>query len=230
MSDWYGARVAARRPEGNGLTHLELDVSGTPLAGSHLRAGQYVKLSLDGKKEALFALASRPHERGTRFELLIKSGAPVADAAAALEAGASVMLSLPQGKGFPLEAARGKDVLFVATGSGLSPIRSALEVVRADRASYGDVTLYVGARTPGHFPYAAHLAAWEREGIRVHRVVSQPGSSGWKGLTGYVQSHLGGVRTDAVAFLAGHKGMIEAVTALLGERGLPKERIFLNFG
>jgi NAD(P)H-flavin reductase len=230
MSDWYGARVAARRPEGDGLIGLELDVAGTPLAGSHLHAGQYVKLSLDGKKEALFALASRPHERGTRFELLIKSGAPVADAAAALPIGASVLLSLPQGKGFPLELARAKDVVFVATGSGLSPLRSALEVIRADRKSYGEVTLYVGARTPGHFPYADELAAWEREGIRVNRVVSQPGSSGWKGLTGYVQSHLGPVGKDAVAFLAGQKAMVEAVTALLIQHGLPKERIFLNFG
>jgi NAD(P)H-flavin reductase len=230
MSDWYGARVAARRPEGDGLTGLVLDVAGTPLAGSHLHAGQYVKLSLDGKKEALFALASRPHERGTRFELLIKAGAPVADAATALPTGASVLLSLPQGKGFPLELAKTREVVFVATGSGLSPIRSALEVIRADRKSFGAVTLYVGARTPGHFPYAGELAGWEREGIRVNRVVSRPGSSGWKGLTGYVQEHLGPIGKDAVAFLSGQKAMVDAVTALLGERGLPKERIFLNFG
>jgi sulfhydrogenase subunit gamma (sulfur reductase) len=230
MSDWYGARVASRRPNGDGLTHLELDVAGTPLAGSHLRAGQYVKLSVDGKQEAFFALASRPHERGTRFELLVKTGAPVADAAAALGPGASVMLSLPQGDGFPLEQARGKDVVFIATGSGLSPIRSALEVIRADRKSYGAVALYLGARTPGHIPYADELSTWEREGIRVNRVVSQPGSSGWRGLTGYVQAHLGDVGKDAVAFIAGQKAMVAAVKALLAERGIPPERIFLNFG
>jgi NAD(P)H-flavin reductase len=229
MSDGYDARVAVRRQEADGLTHLELDVTGTPLEGSHLHAGQYVRLSLAGVGEGLFALASAPDPKGGRFEVLVKGGAVVADALARLGESDRVRVSVPLGKGFPLEAANGKNVLLVATGSGLSPIRSSVEVIVADRAAFGDVTLYVGARTPGAFPYADDLAAWEKAGVRINRVVSRPSGSGWTGLTGYVQAHLSAVSENTVAFLSGQKAMVEAVTKLLEKQGLPRARIFLNF-
>jgi NAD(P)H-flavin reductase len=229
MRDGYDARVVARRKEADNLTHLELDVTGTPLEGSHLHPGQYVRLGLDGVGEGLFALASGPHRGRNRFELLVKDGPPLANALARLQKGDRLRVSLPQGKGFPLGAAHGKNVLLVATGSGISPIRSALEVISSDRASYGAVTLYFGARTPGAFPYAGELAAWEKNGIRVCRVVSQPHGSGWTGLTGYVQAHLPAVAEDTVAFLSGQKAMVQAVTELLVKQGLPRARVFLNF-
>lgn len=229
MSDWYDARMASRWEEAQGLTHVELDVAGTPLAGSHSKAGQYVRLRLDGAGESLFALASAPQREGTRFELLVKSGAPLADALIQLAPGSSVRVSLPQGKGFPLESARGHDVLLVATGSGISAIRSALEAIRADRAAFGDVTLYFGARTPRAFAYAGRLSGWEKDGVKVVQVVSQPGDTGWTGLTGYVQSHLGPLRAGTVAFLCGQKPMVQAVTEVLRKHDVPEQSIFLNF-
>lgn len=225
---WSPAHVAAVAPAAEGLVTLALDVGGTPLAGTHRAPGQYVRLALPEVGEGVFAIASAPAR--TRWEFLLKTGSALPDALAALPAGAVVQVSAPEGRGFPLETAHGSDLLLFATGSGISAIRSVIESVRADRARFGEVTLYFGARTPEAFAYRDELEHWEAAGIRVVRTVSQPGASGWQGLTGYVQAHLGEVRTEgAHAFLCGQADMVEGVTQALATRGMPRERMHLNY-
>src|SRR5205823_14987329 len=107
--DWHEAKVTLNQPAAQGLVHLGLDVEGTPIAGGHRFAGQYVKLAL-GDAVGFFAIASAPGD-GHRFEFLIKSGSTLSDALSALPPGARVRISEPSGKGFPLEKARGRAVL-----------------------------------------------------------------------------------------------------------------------
>jgi NAD(P)H-flavin reductase len=144
-----------------------------------------------------------------------------------------VLARAPEGGGFPLETARGKEVLLFATGSGISSIRSVIESVRRERAAYGEVTLYFGVRTPNAFAYANEFRHWEEAGIRVLRTVSQPGASDWQGLTGYVQAHVAEEHAlgadGAVAFVCGQSTMVQGVMQALAQRGLPRERIFLNY-
>lgn len=229
MSKWSEAKVTAVHPAAEGLTSLELDLRGTPLAGTHRQPGQYVSLALEGAGVGLFAIASAPHA-DARFEFLIKRGSPLAEALRQLQPGSKVKVSLPAGKGFPIARAEGKNLLLFATGSGISSIRSVIQVVRQNRSDYGQICLYFGARTPTAFAYERELESWQREGIQVFRIVSRPGESGWKGLTGYIQSHLGELNVDnAVAFLSGQPAMVEEVTRALIQRGLPQENIYLNF-
>ncbi|MFP2963404.1 NAD-binding oxidoreductase [Myxococcus sp. 1LA] len=230
MPDWHLATVADSTPAADGLTDLVLDVQGTPLAGSHERPGQYVHLRLPGVGEGLFAIASPPGGTGTQWEFLLKVGSPLPDALVHLPRGAHVDVSRPEGRGFPLERARGQDVLLFATGSGISAIRSVITSIQRERGAYGLVTLYFGARTPGAFAYADELHDWEAGGVRVVRTVSQPGASGWQGLTGYVQAHLGeGPVQAAVAFLCGQKEMVRGVMSTLQARGMPAGDIHLNY-
>lgn len=230
MSDWHLLRIASNRAAANGLFHLDLDVGGTPVEGTHALPGQYLKLAVEGHKESFFAIASAPDPRATRLELLIKTGSPLADALRTLPAGAEVRASAVQGKGFPIDQARGRDVYLFATGSGISPVRSLIDVIRRDRAAFHRVKLYFGARTPDAFAYDAELPTWDQDRIDVVRTVSKPGDSGWTGLTGYVQAHIPEEPLgDAVAFLCGQKDMVRGVTEALLRQGLPKERIFLNF-
>ena len=213
MSEWYEAKVSAVHPAADGLTSLELDVSGTPLAGSHREPGQYVGVSL----EAL-------------GQLLIKQGPPLAEALGQVQPGQIIRVTMPTGKGFPVEKAQGKNLLLFATGSGISAIRSVILFIRRHRHDYGNVRLYFGARTPTAFAYESELDAWQREGIEVVKIVSRPGESGWKGLTGYVQSHLADVSVDnAIAFLCGQRAMVADVTRALNHRGLQRDDIYLNF-
>lgn len=230
MPDWHPALVAATSPAADGLTDLVLDIQDTPLVGTHAHPGQYVRLRLPGQEEGIFAIASPPDAQGTRWEFLLKDGSPLPDALIRLRPGDRVQVSPPEGKGFPLERARGHDLLLFATGSGISPIRSVIASIRHERGAYGRVTLYFGARTPGAFAYLGELHHWEAGDIRVVRTVSQPGASGWQGLTGYVQAHLGEEPLDGVvAFLCGQAEMVQGVKATLQARGVPKGAIFLNY-
>jgi NAD(P)H-flavin reductase len=230
MTDWYPATVAAVHPEAEGLVEFILDIGETPLKGTHQRPGQYVRLSLPGLGEGVFALASPPEPEGHHWEFLLKGGSPLADALLLRRPGEVVHTSRPEGPGFPLEEARGRSLLLFATGSGISPIRAVIESIRRERAAYGQVTLYFGVRTPDAFAYEDELHQWEKMGIRVVRTVSQPGASGWQGLTGYVQAHLGeGPLADAAAFLSGHSIMVQEVIQALETRGVPRSAIHLNY-
>ena len=105
-----------------------------------------------------------------------------------------------------------------------------LACVLRDRQAYGPVTLYFGVRTPDSFAYADELDHWEASGIRVVRTVSRPGASGWQGLTGYVQAHLGEEPVeDTLAFVCGQSGMVQGVMDALRGRGLTREAIHLNY-
>ena len=230
MSELHDVRLVAIRNAAEGLVALTIDTSGTPLVGTHAQPGQYVKVSAAALPANFFALASEPKPNGHLLELLVKRGSPLADALASSEAGATVEVSAPMGRGFPLDHARNKDVLLLATGSGISPIRSLIGALRAERHAYGDVTLYWGAKTPASFAYADEWAAWERDGVRVVRTVSRPSEVEWSGPTGYVQTHLRDHEyARSVAFLCGQKAMLEAAKAELGRRGMDAAAMFTNF-
>jgi NAD(P)H-flavin reductase len=230
MNDWHPTTVAAVLPAAEELTELVLDIGGTPLVGTHRTPGQYVRLALPEVGESLFAIASPPEPFGTRWEFLLKGGSALADTLVTLEPGARVLSGRPEGKGFPLVLARGGHLLLFATGSGISPIRSVIESIRQERSAYGRVTLYFGARTPQAFAYEDELQHWEAADIRVVRTVSQPGASGWQGLTGYVQACLDEDQVeDTVAFVCGQSGMVQGVIDVLRARGLPREAIHLNY-
>ncbi|HEX8699813.1 MAG TPA: NAD-binding oxidoreductase [Myxococcaceae bacterium] len=232
MTQWYPATLVARSPAADGLTDLTIDVSVGPLASAHQRPGQYVHLRLPGHEEGLFAIASPPGSSG-KWDLLVKEGSALPNALILLPLGSQVEVSRPEGRGFPLEQVKGKgkDLLLFATGSGISPIRSVIESVRQEREAYERVTLYFGARTPGAFAYVKDFQTWERARIRVVPTVSQPGASGWQGLTGYVQAHLAEVplATGTIAFVCGQREMVEGVVKALHARGLAPDAIHQNF-
>lgn len=230
MTEWHPATVAARSPAADELTDLTLDIGGTPLVGSHRMPGQYVRVRLPAVGEGLFAIASPPAPAGDRWDFLLKAGSALPDSLVRLAVGDKVEVSRPEGRGFPLEQARGRDLLLFATGSGISPIRSVIESLRLERGAYGRVTLYFGARTPSAFAYTEEFHMWEASRIRVVRTVSRPGASGWQGLTGYVQEHLAEEPLEnALAFVCGQSEMVQGVMGALAERGLPRGCIFLNF-
>lgn len=227
--DWYEGRISATERAAEGLYSIHVDVSGSPLVGSHSLPGQYLQVGLEGMESGIFAIASGPDVDGRTFELLVKRGSDVADALIAARVGTKVRLKAPAGHGFPLDEAYGKRVLLFATGSGISAIRSLILAIIRERAKFRDVTLYFGARTPNAFAYQAEMTDWERSGITVIRTVSQPGHPGWEGLEGYVQAHLPQERFgDAVAFVCGQGEMVAEVTKSLTARGLPAKMIFQN--
>jgi NAD(P)H-flavin reductase len=229
MSRWHQGRLLAVRPAAAGLWSVRVDVTGTTLEGAHALPGQYVMLCIEDFPACVLAIASAPEEGGRTFEFLVKEGNETVDRLVQAEAGTPVKLGAPSGPGFPLEQAAGRRVLLFATGSGISAIRSLIGAIVRDRARYGEVTLYFGARSPRAFAYRDELEDWERSGIRVVRTISQPDRESWQGTTGYVQSHLEDTSlTDAVAFVCGQQEMVDGVREALLQRGMQESNIFLN--
>ena len=221
---WEPATVAETTAVNDELFQLSLAVTASVADGFHV-AGQYHRVLVDGVGDATFAIASAPGQRA--FDYLVKRHGHLTQALSRLSAGASVRVSHVGGKGFPLELAKGHDLLLVGTGSGVGPLRSVIEVVRRRRQDFGKVTLVYGVRTSSHLAWASSFEGWATEDIRVVPTVTRPDAS-WTGATGRVQQHLGGTLGQSIAFLCGQKQMVHEVTSLLAARGLPTDRIFLN--
>ena len=235
MSQFTAVKVAKAWNEGPRLRGLQLDAPDA-LRAAYTVPGQYVKARAPGaEKDAFLAIANAPGAK--TLELLIQLAAPgepakAADAVAALPSGSSVEITAPAGKGFPVAAEKGRDLLLFAGGSGISAIRSLAEWVAAHRADYGSVTLFFGARTAGDLAYRNLFEEWRGARIEVVAVLSRPEPGSWTGRVGYVQSALTEAKVDGArtsVFLAGGKPFDAAVVAGVTAVGVPADRIFRNF-
>ena len=200
---------------------------------AHRSPGQVVKVHADGG-EGYFALASAPSADGV-VDLLLKRGGRIATSviAGALP-GAALRMSPPFGRGFPIEEARGRDVLLFAAGSAIAPIRAVVQHLAQDRVAFGRVTLYYGQRAAADFAYEREHLAWERCGVRVVLCASGEGEP-WPGARGRVHevarsTRFGGSMPErSVVFVSGMKAMVEDVRAMLGEAGVPPSSVHLNW-
>ena len=161
-----------------------------------------------------------------------------------IQPGQSVSVSQVMGGGFPIqENFEGfkydfptQNILLFATGSGIAPIRSAIESKQLNIAAPGSggrtCTLYYGVRSPDDMPYVTKFANWEELGVQVVPVISQPDSS-WQGRCGYVQNALEEdgvpIPRNSGALLCGVKGMCESVKSTLMDSGMFEGRILFNF-
>lgn len=224
----HPARLLASSQQTPHLRHLQVEVP-EGVRALYRTPGQFVEVGIPGiLSGSFFAIASAPGE-GT-LELLVKSGSPLADELWGLSPGDPLLVSDPMGPGFPIEGAKGRDVLLFATGSGFAPIRAMLRVIGKDRGSFGAVHLFFGVRTEEDFPFREELDALPAQGISVHLTVSRrPDPASGHGR--YVQERFRSLLPPvehAVAFLCGIEGMVEGVTQALVEAGMGPERISVN--
>jgi len=153
----------------------------------HFLPGQFLELSVFGYGEAPFCIASSP-TRPQTLETTVRRTGRLTDALHRLGNGQEVGIRGPFGNGFDVGAARGKDLLFVAGGIGLPPLRSLIWNVLDERSRFGRVIILYGARTPTDLVYKQELKEWgERSDVELHVTVdaAQPG---WTGKVGVVPS------------------------------------------
>ncbi len=147
--------------------------------------GQFVMASVMGVGEAPFSVSSGPSE-GPHFDLCVRAMGNLTNALTSRAEGAEVGIRGPMGKGFPMEQLKGRDLLIVAGGIGLVPLRSLIEALLRDRSDYGTVTLLNGARSPEDMVYREMLQEWEdRDDIDVRMTIDQPHPE-WDGHVGVV--------------------------------------------
>jgi len=193
--------------------------------------GQVALLDVGEAGRAYFAIASAPED--DELEFLVKlSNDPASKALYGMKPGDSVRLAEIAGHGFDLTAQEGRDLVFVAMGTGVAPLRSALRSVLPRAERFGQIVVLYGARTPEDFCYRDEVEGWKSVGVELRQVISRPDGYEWSGQTGYVQSLLDNVLpslSDPVALVCGSREMIEQTRDRLHEMGFAPERILTNY-
>ena len=196
--------------------------------GPIIGAGQFMMVYAFGIGEVPISVSGPPGRPGP-VVLTIRAVGAVTDALCASRPGSVVGLRGPFGNTWPVEAAAGGDVVVVAGGIGLAPLRPVVLSTLAHRTSFGRVAVLYGARTPADLLYGGELLAWRRD-AHVAVTVDDPGD-GWDGRVGVVPALIADADFDpelTTAFLCGPEVMIHYAAEALLERGVAGGRIAVS--
>jgi NAD(P)H-flavin reductase len=192
--------------------------------------GQVAMLRVPDHNPAYFAFASAPEDPD--LEVLVKQKGGASDVIYNMEVGQTIYLVGIAGHGFKLDEQKHRDLVFVAMGTGVAPLRSALRHVLKRKSDFGQLVVLYGARTPDDFCYRDETDAWQDAGVELRQVISRPDGHDWSGPTGYVQSLLDNVLPNLkspVALICGSKEMIDQTRERLGKMGFKPEEILTNY-
>ena len=192
--------------------------------------GQVAILRVANEAPAYFAFASAPED--PELEVLVKKKIGASNIIFDMSEGETIELTGIAGHGFSLGAQRGRDLVFVAMGTGVAPLRSALRHVLRRTSDFGQLIVLYGARTPDDFCYRDETQSWEDAGVELRQVISRPDGHDWSGPTGYVQSLLDHVLPELrspVALVCGSLEMIQQTRDRLQKMGFKAEDILTNY-
>lgn len=193
-------------------------------------AGQFNMLYVFGVGEVPISISGNPLAPAPLLHTTRAVGG-VTRAMARLKAGDALGVRGPYGTGWPLAEAAGRDLVIVAGGIGLAPLRSVVYEVLARRQDFGQVALLLGARTPQDIPFRAELRRWSaRSDLQVHTTVDRAADR-WEGNVGVVTTLIPQACFDpsnTVAMVCGPEVMMRFTALELQKRGLPPERIFAS--
>jgi NAD(P)H-flavin reductase len=222
------ARVGRRRRDGPQVWTLDIeaDAAGT----STFAPGQFNMLTVFGVGEVPISLSGDPATTD-RLVHTIRAVGPVSTALTALKAGETVGLRGPFGAGWPMEEAAGRDVVILAGGLGLAPLRPALYRLLAERERYGNVVLLYGTRSPGDILFRRELESWRRRLDVDIEVTVDHAAADWRGHVGVVTTLIPHAAFDpqqTIAFVCGPEVMMRFAIASLRDAGVEDEAIYLS--
>lgn len=219
------------RDEGRDIRSFDMTPDGAQgTHGIRFVPGQVAVLQVPDERPSYFAFAGAPED--DELEFLVKRGDGTSGHIFEMGEGNLVSLVKIVGHGFPLDEQKGKDLVFVAMGTGVAPLRSALRHVLRRPNDFGQLVVLYGARTPDDFCYRDETESWEAAGVELRQVISRPDGHDWFGPTGYVQSLLEHVLPDLsspVALICGSSEMIEQTRDRLQQMGFAPEAILTNY-
>jgi NAD(P)H-flavin reductase len=203
----------------------------TPLSGSRppFAPGQFNMLYAFGVGEVAISMSGdRAHDA---FVHTVRDVGAVSGAIAKLAPGAVIGLRGPFGSGWPVKAAEGSDIVIVAGGLGLAPLRPAIYEILANRGRYGRVVILFGSRNPTEMLYRHELEEWRRRVDIDIEVTVDHADADWRGNVGVVPALIPRAAFDpheAVALICGPEVMMRFTVNALRDVGLTPESIFLS--
>jgi NAD(P)H-flavin reductase len=194
-------------------------------------AGQFGEYSVFGEGESTFCIAS-PSTRKGYIECSFKASGKVTRALRRLSVGDTLGFRGPYGNNFPLdEVMKGHNMLFIAGGIGLAPVRSVIWTCLDQRDQFKDVTIVYGARSVGDLVYKRELEEWgKRSDINLCLSVDPGGETpDWKGKIARIPTAVeesGVVAADTFAVICGPPIMIKFTLPVLTKLGFPADHIY----
>jgi NAD(P)H-flavin reductase len=221
-------RIIAETPD---TRTLELDFqSQEDRASFEFKAGQFAEYSVFGVGECTFCIASSP-TRPDHLECCFRRVGRTTSALFRVREGDTVGLRGPYGRPFPVESFFGKNLLFVAGGIALPPLRTLIWNCLDWRERFGDITVVYGARTVADLVYKRELDEWAARGdMRLIKTVDPGGQTpDWNGEVGFVPAVLkaaGPSPANTVALVCGPPVMIKYTFPVLSEAGFAPSQIY----
>ncbi len=195
--------------------------------------GQFVELTVPGVGEAPISISSSPTKEGPEFELCVRAVGNVTNALHRLTAGDKIGIRGPFGNGFPVDELKGHDMLFIAGGLGIAPLRSLINYTIDKRKEFEDVKILYGCREPCELLYEDEVEKWRgRDDIDYRETVDRcPDDACWEGNVGVITTLIPGVDIDlenTKTVVCGPPIMYRFVLDELDKKDVPSDEIFLS--
>jgi NAD(P)H-flavin reductase len=230
---WLSHTVAIRaiRPEVQGVATYDLAFQDEAVRAAYRFApGQFNMLYLPGAGEIAISVSDDPRSTDSCAHTIRVAG-NVTRTLAALKVGETLGLRGPFGTGWPMSECAGRDVVLVAGGIGLAPLRPAICELLRDRGQFGRLHLLYGARSPDTLLYGSEHDVWSRRGMIVHTTVDRS-AAGWMGNVGVVTLLLERLRSvdpsNTVLLCCGPEVMMRFTVGAALHRGLSPERLWVS--
>jgi NAD(P)H-flavin reductase len=218
---------AVQRLTGDTLLFEVADVNVNDSAALSYRPGQFMELSVFGIGECPISITSTP-TRPEFFEFAVRGVGAVSHGLHNLDAGDYIGLRGPFGNGFPVETMKGKDILFIAGGIGLAPLRSVINYMLDKREDFGTIDIVYGARTPELLCFSGEFETWQKASRTNLHLTVDAEAPGWEGNVGLVPAlvkELALSPGNRIAIACGPPIMIKFTLVNLSEMGYPDENI-----
>jgi NAD(P)H-flavin reductase len=226
----HAAAITAMATEAPGVITYTLEFQDTAVRDAYrFRPGQFNMLYLPGIGESAISISSDPAEPAA-LRHTVRVVGNVTQAMTRLQVGDVIGVRGPYGSPWPVERAVGRDLIIVAGGIGLAPLRPAIYHFVRHRAEYGRIQLLNGARTPGELLYPREYDVWRSHEIEVVETVDRADET-WRGRVGVVPILFYAMRPDpkrTIVFTCGPEIMMHFVIYEALARRIPKGSIFIS--
>jgi len=192
--------------------------------------GQFVQVEIVGVGEAPISICSSPTKKGS-FELTVRAAGKVTNQMHKLENGDRINIRGPFGRPFPVRQMFGNDILFVAGGLGIAPLRSLINYVMDNRRDFGKVDILLGCKSPKDMLFYDEIEKWSKRMDINFACTVDKSDPDWKGNVGLITTLIPGVNLNperTYAVVVGPPIMYKFVIAELLKKNIPERHIVLS--
>lgn len=226
----YPAEIIARKQESRTIFTLQTRFLDSKHHTVTFYPGQFNMLYLYGVGEVAISISSDPAEK-SYLSHTIRAVGRVTKAMQNLQTGDQIGIRGPYGQGWPLERAKGHDIVIVTGGLGCAPTVSVINYILARRRDYGTLTILQGVKHSDDLIFRKQYAIWQKSPhTKVHIAADQAGPQ-WPWSVGYVTDMIKSLTLNpdnTIAMMCGPEMMMHAAIDALVKQGIPEDTIYLS--